>query len=682
MTIKKKLSYLLLAISVLPTLGVILTFELSIKTAQENISDNFRDLMDQKATMVMQQQLGDFAVRLSLRSKLLEEIVLSQSSNLNELAVEVVPEELVRGMDINGIGNDIVLADGLDKGKAERDRWILEELKKSCKRFELPENNIYHHIFVLADGSYGIYPGPEDGSGKVGVPQSCRWYQVAIEEGGIIGSPPTMDITGTRPVFTMANAVKDESGKVLGVVALETDMIDLFDGLKVNEQWSANCTQAIVTTSPEAGAEDGGLRIITRNQLPEMAAMESMPQTLREAFHVNEETVKKLRDDILAGRGGMLRTSFNDIDSICMYQPAGEKHTATVLIIPYENIVSAAATVEQEFFSHNVRQLTGFSVIIVFTVIFAIVTALVHARRITEPLMELSEAGNRLSRGEFLTQVDIRTGDELEKLGEVFNQIGPHLEQRQKMQESLELARSIQSNLLPAAIPEINGYELAGLCCYCDETGGDYYDYIAAPDNSGRIMLALGDVTGHGIAAALLMASARSLMRSLTSYCCGDLGELLGSFNRHFLADTDGSRFITMYCCVLEPDSDEIVWASGGHDPAILYRASDKSFCELAGSGMLLGVIEEAKYKTCGPEKLMGGDVMLIGTDGIWEAPNEYGELYGKDRLREVVMANAERSANEIADAILASIKEFSGNMAVKDDITMIVVKRICPQIS
>jgi sigma-B regulation protein RsbU (phosphoserine phosphatase) len=284
----------------------------------------------------------------------------------------------------------------------------------------------------------------------------------------------------------------------------------------------------------------------------------------------------------------------------------------------------------------------------------------------------------KLAQGDFDVRVKIATNDELQQLGDIFNQTGPKLKAMEKMQGSLELARVIQQNLLPRTAPKLEGFELAGNCKYCDETGGDYYDFIeSAHLGPGKIGIALGDVTGHGIGAALLMATVRSVLRSNAQHYGTNLTKLFEVLNQHIESDTDYDKFITLFYGILDANQKTLVWVSGGHDPALLYHKETGKIEELPNTGMPVGIMESATYKQDGPVLLKAGDVVVVGTDGIWESQNESGEMFGKDRLRNIIIRESDKSATEICSRIINDVTNFSSPAPQLDDITLVVIKSV-----
>ena len=217
---------------------------------------------------------------------------------------------------------------------------------------------------------------------------------------------------------------------------------------------------------------------------------------------------------------------------------------------------------------------------------------------------------------------------------------------------------------------------MAGLCRYSDETGGDYYDFIQFEQNgSDLINIILGDVTGHGLSAALMMASARAMLRSNIRHAPGDISTILYEFNNELTADSDSDKFITLFLGVLDIKRKTITWASGGHDPAIRYTAKAQEVEQLTADGLPVGFLSDTPFESSGPLQLEQGDILLIGTDGIWEAENEDDEMFGKERLHQLVNKNKDKSAAEICRLIVDAVLEFCGAKKPQDDVTVVIIK-------
>jgi sigma-B regulation protein RsbU (phosphoserine phosphatase) len=188
------------------------------------------------------------------------------------------------------------------------------------------------------------------------------------------------------------------------------------------------------------------------------------------------------------------------------------------------------------------------------------------------------------------------------------------------------------------------------------------------------LLVALGDVMGHGVAAALVKAGARAVLRDRAA-TAGSLSELMDRLNRMLEADQGGERFMTMYLAVVDVDAKVIRWSSAGHDPALIFDPASGAFHEIEEAGMPLGLDSDAQYSELRYEPLRSGLVITIGTDGIWESSNAAGDQFGKDRLRDAIRDSAAGTAAQIVQKILDHLADFRGEVRATDDTTFVVVK-------
>lgn len=279
---------------------------------------------------------------------------------------------------------------------------------------------------------------------------------------------------------------------------------------------------------------------------------------------------------------------------------------------------------------------------------------------------------NRIRGGDLSARVSVVRNDEMGYVSEVINEMVAGLQERERMRHSLTLAKEIQQNLLPARPPKANGWDLSAACLYSQETGGDFYDYLDLGD--GAVGVAVADVSGHGVPAALFMVSVRALLRR-NAASRPDLAEAVAALNRDLCRDAAGTgQFITLFLCRLEPDGKSLSWVRAGHEPALLYDPAGGRFEELVGSGMALGVVPEARFEL-GRREIAPGQVLVIGTDGIPEARNESGEFFGKQRLRAVIRSSAVHGAEATRDAVVLAVERFAPRLA--DDVTLVAVRAV-----
>jgi len=246
-----------------------------------------------------------------------------------------------------------------------------------------------------------------------------------------------------------------------------------------------------------------------------------------------------------------------------------------------------------------------------------------------------------------------------------------------EQKKAVELAGEVQKSLLPDRSPQIPGLDVAGNSIASEIAGGDYFDYLEGLDpEHPSLSVAVGDISGHGVDAALLMTTARGFLRMRAAQP-GSPSQIVTEMNRHLATDLDGSgRFMTLFYLSLDPENHIARWVRAGHDPAMIYCPKLDVFTELGNeaSGLPLGVIRESDYAEA-TNDLHPGQIIAIGTDGIWEARNDEGEMFGKERFKNVLRETADGSSQEILDAVFEAVRTFSDGARPDDDITLVIVK-------
>jgi len=222
--------------------------------------------------------------------------------------------------------------------------------------------------------------------------------------------------------------------------------------------------------------------------------------------------------------------------------------------------------------------------------------------------------------------------------------------------------------------------DVAGRSKYCDETGGDYYDFIdVGRVGESTMLVAVGDVMGHGIPAALVMATARAALRSVA---LGEnrLADLMTRTNQVLAQDNRHHRFMTLSLLMIDARTRVVRWASGGHDPAFVYDPATDSSQLLDGGDIPLGVMPGYEYQEFTTDPLPPESVIVIGTDGVWEMFDEgQQQQYGKERMQHIVREHHARPAKDIAAALEADLSRFAGGCNPADDVTFVIVKLVPP---
>jgi phosphoserine phosphatase RsbU/P len=243
--------------------------------------------------------------------------------------------------------------------------------------------------------------------------------------------------------------------------------------------------------------------------------------------------------------------------------------------------------------------------------------------------------------------------------------------EQKRLANELAVASEIQLRLHPAAPPAINGYDLMGVSFPCYEVGGDYFDFIQKRD--GRVVIALGDVSGKGTGAALLMSSIHAAVRA---QCTTRLSpsEIVTEINQYIYDNTPSNRYVTLFYSELDPRTHQLTYINGGHNSPLLVRASGE-VTPLDIGGFPVGITPFGDYHE-GMAHLELGDVLVIYSDGVTESQDEAGEEFGEARLIEIVQRNRGRTAAGLRDRIDDALQKFVGKAKSVDDLTLVILKR------
>ena len=244
--------------------------------------------------------------------------------------------------------------------------------------------------------------------------------------------------------------------------------------------------------------------------------------------------------------------------------------------------------------------------------------------------------------------------------------------ERERMERELELAAEIQQRFQPSGPPEVPNYEFQGISFSCYEIGGDYYDFIDRP--GGRMLIALGDVSGKGTAAALLMSSLHAAIHAQVA-ARSSLAEMIKSVNTYLAENTPANRFVTLFAAELEPTTGTLKYINAGHNPPLVSRA-DGSIEQLASGGFPLGIMPGADFEQ-GEIKLGIGETLVVYSDGVSEANDPEGEEFGLDRLMAVLRKYPHTSAAGLRDKLESTLSAFTRTAPANDDITLVIAKRL-----
>ncbi len=321
-------------------------------------------------------------------------------------------------------------------------------------------------------------------------------------------------------------------------------------------------------------------------------------------------------------------------------------------------------------------------ILIAFVVIWAgaFITGIMLTRQITKAVDDLYKATQDVKRGDLSHRVRIERRDQLGVLGESFNDmIGSvstliqEQQQRQRLENEISIAREVQDQLFPRILPHVPGVEIEAICKAAREVSGDYYDFIQLSPT--HLAIAIADISGKGISAALLMASLQAALRSQVLVPGSETlstAELVSRLNKHLVRNTGDDRFATFFIAVYDCATRNLRYTNAGHLPSFLI--SKDSALHLDKGGMVLGVVEDYSYEE--GAVIVPPDSLLVGySDGLVEPENVYGEEFGIRRLQQAAVAVQNASPQSVAESLMSAAEEWAGTPEQADDMTVIVAR-------
>ena len=321
-----------------------------------------------------------------------------------------------------------------------------------------------------------------------------------------------------------------------------------------------------------------------------------------------------------------------------------------------------------------------FAVLLVFVILEAgsLVTGVVLTRTITRSVGDLYVATQYVRAGNFSHRIRVERADQLGALGESFNAMSSSIDglveeqrKRQRLENEVSIAQEVQSQLFPRNLPVIAGIQLGAYCKPARGVSGDYYDFL--PLGTTRLGIALADISGKGISAALLMASVQAALRSqllLNPEATTSAADVVSRINRHLFLNTSEDRFATFFFAIYDSATRTLRYTNAGHCAPMLING--EKIQRLEKGGIVVGVFEDAEYEE-GVVEVAPDSVLVVYSDGLIEPENVYGEEFGTTRLENVALRNRRSSADAIVAALLVAAEEWAGTAEQADDMTVIV---------
>ncbi len=591
------------------------------------------------------------------------------------------PEKLtdLPGTDVRATYDGLAfhLAPGLSRQDAEPQMRALSSLLPFYRTLFARHKKLMLFGYIgLASGLHCAYPGhggyPEDYD-----PRRRPWYQNAATSQGITWDIMTDAIT-RQVMATMALALRAPDGRVLGVAGCDIPMGALFPESDLSKTWTNKTRTMVVSYHRKDVQGRARLLVVACRNYAQKSQDWTAPVELERIESPDDDVLTGVVAELRAGNAGVRRLRYRGEDTLFAFAPIPSKHLAVVLAAPREIVVADARRAEARVLDAVSHLLEHMGWFLLAAVVVVTAVSLPVSRTIVRPVRELATAARQLATGDFSVRVAARGKDELGELGRSFNDMAPQLLERVKLKNDMALAMEVQQNLLPGRPPSIKGLDVSALSLYCDETGGDYFDFLEFSQDNGTISdIVIGDVTGHGVSAALFMATGRALLRGRAVNNPGP-GALLTEVNTLLCQDTQlTGRFITLFFLRLDLAAREILWCRAGHDPGLLYDPATDTFDQLMGAGIPLGAFTDWTYEEKRRPWFQPGQVLVLYTDGIHEARGKSDAMYGKERMEEIVRREAAGPASAIVNALVADLREFKAGAHLEDDVTLVVIKAV-----
>jgi sigma-B regulation protein RsbU (phosphoserine phosphatase) len=315
-------------------------------------------------------------------------------------------------------------------------------------------------------------------------------------------------------------------------------------------------------------------------------------------------------------------------------------------------------------------------------------------RTITTAVQALYDGTVRVKEGDLSHRIPVKGDDQLAEVAVSFNTMTENLQrlvvvekERERLHAELEIAREVQDALHPRAVPRLRTLTMTAVCNAARMVSGDYYDYQMIGET--RAAVAVGDVAGKGISAALLMATIQSSFRTQIRACVQAVASqgsgsvatitavstsaLVTQLNQQLFDNTAAEKYATFFYAVYDDETGQLTYTNAGHLPPLLVR--DGSTIQLEINGMVVGAFPFARYGES-TIQTQPGDLIVCFTDGVTEPENEYGEMFGEERLGQLILKNHQRPEKEIIQSVIDAVSEWTGSPELQDDMTLLLARR------
>ena len=475
--------------------------------------------------------------------------------------------------------------------------------------------------------------------------------------------------TSNLQYIAVSLPVHNNIESLLGYVIIGFDLIKLLEGTKPSSLWSEYEETILLNTGSFLPTYiNSPLVLGIRNPRDKIVEWKAA-NNLFEILPSYKEEIIALFEGMRYGEAGYVSLPYRGEQSIWTYSDTNMGFGILNILPerePLYKIVRHPGRLSKWLI------LDSFLIVSIVVVVMVVIVAY-RSRRMLEPFFTIISAFKKVAGGDFSTKIEFKNTDERQMIANAFNTMTLQLEDGFRMRQGLEVAKEVQQHFFPEIDPAISDFDIAIRMSYCEETGGDHVDILKG--DAGKVCIVVGDVTGHGIGAALHVATLRALIRSHYEMD-SDLASVVTSVNSKLTADMgDSGRFVTLFLLELNPSTRELRWVRAGHDPGWLFTANGNNIISLDGPGIILGVDSDFAYSENHNNQLKSGNIILVGTDGMWESCDPEGNQFGKARMEQTISDMSHKAASDICDSLLTEVDQFRKGQIQEDDVSIVVIK-------
>ncbi len=522
-------------------------------------------------------------------------------------------------------------------------------------------------------------------------PRKREWYTRAKQLNSLGWTNTMIDAANGNPMITCSKPIYNANHQFVGVAAADVTIETI--NQKVISTQVGNNGYAFLIDGKGMVVAHPHMQITGRKW---DGAFES--GSLLESKNTELAAIAR---EMVSGNTGVGRCSVDGGDKFIAYSPIQRTGWSIGIAMPIDEIVAPVeatrariTSATADFSAKTSSQIEGMLAALVVTsaglIIIVAGIAYLLARRITRPIVTLSQGVRVIGSGNLDQHLDVHTGDEIEDLAAAFNKMTDDLKEyihdlqettsiKERIESELRVATDIQASMLPRLFPPFPNrkeFDLYATMVPAREVGGDFYDFFFVSPT--RLCIIIGDVCGKGIPAALFMAICKTLLRTEALHT-SDPGEVLFSVNNTLYPDNEASMFFTGLCAMLDTDTGEIIIANGGHNPPLLCPSGREFDYIQLPRGLVVGAMPDTRYASQ-TYNLKPHDTLVMYTDGVTEAMDHYSRLYSEPRLLGCLNTLRDKSVADIIHGIKADLDIFVQGTPQSDDITMVVLEFNGPQ--